>query len=146
MSDSVDFKSIELFPGKNVADVMKEIYDRSKEKEDDIGTVISNITPLINTPQNVAMLGETLANYIKAGISNDDQLIKLITVVQKLMGKPEDTQSNNIFNLTTEEQKKLTEEYSDIIHGDKKIENTLKELQETNDIVIDPEEKESKEE
>lgn len=79
-----DFKSVELFEGKSLSDLFKEIYDNSKAKKEQIKGLIESLGPLIQGIGDATILVPLIKEYLDISVKNDEQLIKLAQIVQRL--------------------------------------------------------------
>lgn len=79
-----DYKSVELFEGKNLADLFKEIYDNSTAKRQQIKELVGSLAPLIQGIGDATLLVPLIKEYLEIGVKNDEQLIKLAQIVQRL--------------------------------------------------------------
>lgn len=79
-----DFKNVELFEGKNLSDLFKEIYDNSANKREQIKNLISSLSPLVQGIGDATILVPLIKEYLDIGVKNDEQLIKLAQIVQRL--------------------------------------------------------------
>lgn len=79
-----DYKSVELFDGKNLSDLFKEIYDNSTAKRQQIKELIASLAPLIEGIGDATLLVPLIKEYLEIGVKNDEQLIKLAQIVQRL--------------------------------------------------------------
>lgn len=79
-----DFKNVELFEGKNLSDLFKEIYDNSNSKKQQIKELIGSLAPLIQGIGDATILVPLIKEYLDIGVKNDEQLIKLAQIVQRL--------------------------------------------------------------
>ena len=72
-----------VFGKKKYSDILKEIHDNSKNKEEQISTLISELKPMITNVGEATILVPLLAKYLEMGIKNDDNLIKLAGIIQR---------------------------------------------------------------
>lgn len=79
-----DFKSVELFEGKTLSDLFKEIYDNSADKRAQIKTLVGSLSPLIQGIGDATILVPLIKEYLEIGVKNDEQLVKLAQIVQRL--------------------------------------------------------------
>lgn len=79
-----DFKDIELFDGKNLSDLFEEIYTNSKNKRNQIKELISSLSPLIEGIGDATLLVPLIKDYLDIGVKNDEQLVKLAQIVQRI--------------------------------------------------------------
>ena len=79
-----DFSEIELFKGKNLSDLFEEIYTNSKHKRDQIKELIASLSPLIEGIGDATLLVPLSKDYLDIGVKNDEQLVKLAQIVQRV--------------------------------------------------------------
>lgn len=78
------FSEIEIFEGKSYSDLLKEIYDNSIQKRSQISGLISSLTPLVEGIGDATLLVPLIKEYLEIGVKNDDQLVKLAQLVQRI--------------------------------------------------------------
>lgn len=96
-----------VFKNKKYSDVLKEIYDRNLKKEQEIIGLISQLKGLISNIQDAVTIVPLIAQYMNMSIKNDDNLVKLTMVLQKVMTRGDDTGD---FILTDDEKAQILEE------------------------------------
>ena len=79
-----DFSEIELFKGKNLSDLFEEIYTNSKNKRYQIKELIASLSPLIEGIGDATLLVPLIKDYLDIGVKNDEQLVKLAQIVQRV--------------------------------------------------------------
>ena len=75
----------ELFSGTTFSDLMKDIYHNSKKKDRQITTLIKQLEPLIKNLGDATIIAPIIKEYLDVQVKNDDHLIKLAAVVQRLV-------------------------------------------------------------
>ena len=97
-----------IFGKKKFSDLLKEIYDNQKKKEAQISALIGELKPLINDLGDATLIVPLIKEYMELGIKNDEQLVKMATIVQRVLssGKSEDEN----FGMTEEEKQQLLNE------------------------------------
>ena len=83
-----------IFDKKKFSDILKEIYDNSKKKEKQISILISELRPLVKDIGDATLIVPLIKEYLEIGVKNDEQLIKLAAIIQRLVnneGGGEDT-------------------------------------------------------
>ncbi len=81
MSANLDF---EVCDGKSFKDLCKEVVTRSQSKKDQLDTLISDIRSLIKEPNDVQAFMPRIKELLEVGVKNDEQLIKLCAVIQRI--------------------------------------------------------------
>ena len=78
-------KNPEVFEGKSFQDILKEIYTQAVKKRKSIETLMNTIADMIKKPNDAAILVPVVRDLIDIGIKNDEHLVKIATIVQRLM-------------------------------------------------------------
>jgi len=76
--------SKEIFKGKQLSDLFEEIYNNSKETKKQVKTLIGELKPLIENIGDATLLVPMIKEYMEIGVKNDEHLIKLATVIQRM--------------------------------------------------------------
>ena len=74
----------EIFKGKTLSDLFGEIYDNSKETKGQVKALIGELKPLIENIGDATLIVPMIKEYMEIGVKNDEHLIKLATVIQRL--------------------------------------------------------------
>lgn len=74
----------EIFTGKSLSDLFGEIYDNSKETKIQVKALISELKPLIENIGDATLIVPMIKEYMEIGVKNDDALIKLATIIQRI--------------------------------------------------------------
>jgi len=72
-----------IFDNKKFSDLLKEIYDNQKKKNNQISTLITELKPLITEIGDATLIVPLIAEYLEMGIKNDDLLVKLAALAQR---------------------------------------------------------------
>lgn len=78
---SSEFK---LFDGKNLSSLFKDIYDNQQVKKRNISEMIESLRKLIKNVGEATVLAPIIRDLIDTSVKNDDHLIKLATIAQRL--------------------------------------------------------------
>ena len=71
-----------IFKNKKFSDILEEIYENQRKKEKQISALISELKPLINDIGDATLVVPLIKEYMEIGIKNDEQLIKMATIIQ----------------------------------------------------------------
>ncbi len=74
----------EIFSGKTLSDLFGEIYDNSKETKGQVKALIGELKPLIENIGDATLIVPMIKEYMEIGVKNDEHLIKLATVIQRI--------------------------------------------------------------
>lgn len=74
----------EIFKGKTLSDLFGEIYDNSKETKSQVKALIGELKPLIENIGDATLIVPMIKEYMEIGVKNDDALVKLATIIQRM--------------------------------------------------------------
>ena len=77
-------KDTEIFKGKSFSDIAKDLYGASKKKESQINLLISELKPFVQNIGDATIIVPLIKDYMDIGVKNDEHLIKLATVIQRI--------------------------------------------------------------
>lgn len=120
----------EIFKGKSLSDLFSEIYDNSRKKDKQISTLISELKPLIEDVGDATLVVPMIKEYLEIGVKNDEQLVKIATIVQRLETSMQKGTGGEADWFDSAELQALLEESEDI---GEKIESVQKEMDEEQD-------------
>jgi hypothetical protein len=100
-----------IFGKKKFSDILSEIYDNQKRKEKQISGLISELKPLINDIGDATLIVPLIKEYLEIGVKNDEQLIKMSTIIQRALNN---STSEESLGITEEEKQQLLEELEKI--------------------------------
>lgn len=96
-----------VFGKKKFSDILSEIYDNQKRKEKQITGLISELKPLINDIGDATLIVPLIKEYMEIGVKNDEQLIKMSTIIQRTLNSSGGEES---LGITEEEKQQLLTE------------------------------------
>ena len=96
-----------VFGKKKFSNILEEIYNNQKKKEKQISGLISELKPLINDIGDATLIVPLIKEYMDIGVRNDEQLIKMATIVQRALNN---SSSEDSMGITEEEKQQLMEE------------------------------------
>ena len=117
-------KDTEIFKGKSFSDIAKDLYGASKKKESQINLLISELKPFVQNIGDATIIVPLIKDYLEVSVKNDDQLAKLLAVVQRLIGS--NAQGDNEFGISEEEKQQLLAELEALEDGNKKLDKQVK--------------------
>jgi hypothetical protein len=111
-----------VFGKKKFSNILEEIYNNQKKKEKQISGLISELKPLINDIGDATLIVPLIKEYMDIGVRNDEQLIKMATIVQRALNN---SSSEDTMGITEDEKQQLMEELDKLNTNfeDKKAEN-----------------------
>jgi hypothetical protein len=107
-----------IFGKKTFSELLKEIYDNSKTKEKQIAALIAELKPLVQEIGDATLIVPLIKEYLEIGVKNDEQLIKMATIVQRILQNNNDKTPDN-FSISEDEKAQLLSEI-DKLNSDRK--------------------------
>ena len=96
-----------IFGDKKFSDILEEIYNNQKKKSEQVTALISELKPLINEIGDATLIVPLIKEYMEIGVKNDDALIKMATIIQRVVNIVGD---DGGFGITDEEKDQLIAE------------------------------------
>src|SRR6056300_401586 len=120
---STDF---ELFPGKNLSGLFKDIYDNQQNKKARISELIAEMKKVIRHAGDMAVIGPIIKDLVDTSVKNDDSLIKMAAIAQRIIGAQHKAEGDSGFLFDEEKEQLLSQ-----------LEETAKEVVDEQDQRID---------
>ncbi len=73
-----------LFDDKSFGDLLKEIHGNQKKKAKQLASLIAELRPLVQSLGDATVVVPLIKEYMEISVKNDDQLIKMAAIVQRL--------------------------------------------------------------
>ena len=73
-----------LFDDKSFSDLLKEIHGNQKKKAKQLASLIAELRPLVQSLGDATVVVPLIKEYMEISVKNDDQLIKMAAIVQRL--------------------------------------------------------------
>tara|TARA_R110000803_G_scaffold40135_2_gene86515 strand:+ start:1638 stop:2015 length:378 start_codon:yes stop_codon:yes gene_type:complete len=105
----------EIFNGKTLSDLFGEIHDNSSTTRNQVKSLINELKPLIENIGDATLIVPMIKEYMEIQVKNDDALIKLATIVQRIETANANGSGDEMFDLSElqdllEEQEALDSE------------------------------------
>jgi len=123
----------EIFEGKTFSSLARDIYSNSSHKKEQINQIIKDLHTMVKDVGSATVVAPMIKDYLDVGVKNDDQLIKLSAVLQRVIssgsspdsdfsaGGLSDAEKEDLLNSvrdelseTVEESKQITKELSSL--------------------------------
>ena len=116
----------EIFKGTTLADMFKKIDENSSRNKIQIESLIQELMVFIKDPNSAIQLFPMISDYMEANIRNDELLVKLLAVVQRVMQTEAKAEAGD-YGLSDVEKEQII----------RKLEETTKDIQkEVDDISL----------
>ena len=108
-----------LFDDKSFSDLLRDVYNNTKKKENQINSLIDQLKPLIRNMTDASLMVPLIKEYLEVSVKNDDNLVRLTAIIQRLLVVNSKTQTGDELGLSEAEKKQLLEEASSILDNTK---------------------------
>jgi hypothetical protein len=112
-------QDFELFKGKTLSNVFEDIYYNQRNKKQKISEYIDDLMKMITHKNDAAVLAPIVKDLIDTSVKNDEQLVKLATIAQRIISAETKTLGQEGF-LTEAERKQLL---TDLKETKKEVDN-----------------------
>jgi cytochrome c551/c552 len=120
---STDF---ELFPGKNLSGLFKDIYENQVNKKQRISELIAEMKNVIRHAGDMAVIGPIIKDLVDTSVKNDDSLIKMAAIAQRIIGAQHKAEGDTGF-LSDDEKEQLL----------KQLDETISQVADEQDVKVD---------
>lgn len=120
----------ELFKGKTLSSLFEDIYTNQTEKKKKISELIIELKKLVRHAGDMAVIGPLIRDLIDTSVKNDDQLVKLANLAQKLIASEKKSEGDDGF-LSAFEKEQLLKDIEDTqleLERVDELENEIEEL------------------
>ena len=98
----------EIFEAKTLSDVFKDIYDKSKYNKKQLEVLMKEVVGFIKDGDTAVQIIPMLKEYLEINVKNDEQLVKLATIVQRITAaERRASDSGDEFGLSEAEKQQL---------------------------------------
>ena len=105
----------ELFEGKSLSSLFKDIYDNSKHNKKQLEVLVGEVAGFIKDGDMAVQLIPMIKEYLDINVKNDEQLVKLATVVQRLIAAENKGGAEAEFGLSAKEKEQLLKSIDDVV-------------------------------
>ena len=113
----------EIFDGKTLSDLFSEIHNNSTTTRAQVKALIGELKPLIENIGDATLIVPMIKEYMEIGVKNDEALIKLATIVQRIETAQAKGDGSDMFVFSElqdllDEQDEIKEEITEIENKD----------------------------
>ena len=105
-----------IFGKKTFSNILEEIYKNQKRREGQVTALISELKPLVQEIGDATLIVPLIKEYMEIGVKNDEQLIKMATIIQRAIQTQGD---DGNLGITEEEKEALMAEMEKLQIKDK---------------------------
>jgi len=82
---SIKDKDDIIFGDKSLSSLLEDIYSNSKKKDATIDDIMKSFLMSLKGGKDIAYIGPVIKDLLDVGVKNDDQIVKIATIVQRIM-------------------------------------------------------------
>jgi|TARA_R100001079_G_scaffold15599_1_gene7782 hypothetical protein len=114
----------EIFKGKSLSSLFQDIYENQNYNRKQLDVLTRNITSMIKDGDTAVQIVPMIKEYLEINVRNDELLVKLASIVQKIISTENKGESESEFGLSELEKQEIMNTI---------LEHDTKDLQETSD-------------
>ena len=124
----------EIFDGKTLSDVFKDIYSNTEKNKEQLEVLMKEVVGFIKDGDTAVQIIPMLKEYLEINVKNDDQLVKMASIVQRMIATENKGGAEDEFGLSDAEKEQLmsavnevaddVQKYSDEIESKKDYEQS----------------------
>lgn len=121
----------EIFEGKTLADLFSDIYKNTDRKREQINQFVASFVKLIKTPEDAAVLGPIIKDFLDVNVKNDEHIVRLAQIAQRLVTVSNKTTVTG--DLLSEDEKNqllnnIKNDFESVIAEQEDLDNSLQRL------------------
>ena len=126
--------NFELFPGKDLSGLFKDIYDNQQNKKTRISELIAEMKKVIRHSGDMAVIGPILKDLVDTSVRNDESLIKMAAIAQRMIAS-RDKVDGDIGFLSDKEKEQLLQQLEEVVvdgatEANEKVDELTNEIEE----------------
>jgi len=108
-------KEYELFEGKSLSSLFKDIYDNSTHNKKQLEILVKELAGFITDGNMAIQLIPMIKEYLEINVKNDEQLVKLAAIVQRIIAAESKGGSESEFGLSEKEKDQLLRSIDEVV-------------------------------
>lgn len=121
----------EIFDGKTLSDMFSDVYRNTDKKREQINQFVANMVKLIRTPEDAAVLGPVIKDFLDVNVKNDEHIVRLVQIAQRLVSVNSKSSSNDMI-LSEEEKnqllKNIKSDFESVLEEQDDLDSTIQRL------------------
>ncbi len=97
----------EIFEGKSLSGLFKDIYENTKTNKTQLEVLMKEVVGFIKDGDTAVQIIPMLKEYLEINVKNDDQLVKVAAIVQRIIAAESKGSSEDEYGLSEAEKEQL---------------------------------------
>tara|TARA_Y100001951_G_scaffold104749_1_gene117514 strand:+ start:2037 stop:2477 length:441 start_codon:yes stop_codon:yes gene_type:complete len=107
----------ELFKGKTLSGLFEDIYNNSSRNKKQLEVLVKEVVGFIKDGDTAIELIPMIKEYLEINVKNDELLVKLAGVVQRILATEGKVGSEGEFGLTEEEKNQIMKNIDEVVEN-----------------------------
>tara|TARA_Y100001938_G_scaffold149074_1_gene234729 strand:- start:17517 stop:17906 length:390 start_codon:yes stop_codon:yes gene_type:complete len=104
----------EIFDGKTLSDIFKDIYSNTEKNKEQLEVLMKEVVGFIKDGDTAIQIIPMLKEYLEINVKNDDQLVKMAGIVQRMIASENKGGAEEEFGLSDAEKEQLMNAVNDV--------------------------------
>ena len=105
----------EIFEGKTLSSLFKDIYKNSEYNRKQLDVLTKEIVGFIKDGDTAVQIVPMIKEYLEINVKNDEMLVKMAGIVQKIIASEQKIGSENEFGLSETEKEQLLKGIDEVV-------------------------------
>lgn len=105
----------EIFEGKTLSSLFKDIYKNSEYNRKQLDVLTKEIVGFIKDGDTAIQIVPMIKEYLEINVKNDEMLVKMAGIVQKIIASEQKVGSENEFGLSEMEKEQLLKGIDEVV-------------------------------
>jgi len=105
----------EIFEGKTLSSLFKDIYKNSEYNRKQLDVLTKEIVGFIKDGDTAIQIVPMIKEYLEINVKNDEMLVKMAGIVQKIIASEQKIGSENEFGLSDMEKEQLLKGIDEVV-------------------------------
>jgi hypothetical protein len=111
----------EIFKGKTLSSLFEDIYENTDKNRKQLDVLTRELVTFIKDGDTAVQIVPMLKEYLEINVKNDDQLVKIASIVQRIMAAENKGGSEDEFGLSEEEKEQLMGSIQEVVEDTQNI-------------------------
>ncbi len=121
-----------IFADKTLSDLFSDVYKNTESKRAQINQYVTSLVKLIKTPEDAAMLGPVIKDFLEVNVKNDEHIVRLVQIAQRLVSINTKGSNDSGMLLSEEEKnqllKNIKEDFDNVLSEQDEFQDTIDSL------------------
>jgi len=127
----------EIFEGKTFQDLTKDIYDNVKNKKIQLDSLVKEIHSFVRTIDDAIIIAPVIKEIMDVSVKNDEHLVKLASVLQRIITKSIGGIDDDSIALTEQEKEELIQTLQETVDEVQRKSNKIVEIKNMNKKIME---------